>query len=93
MIDNYEDRNREQTLNAAGDFSGDRLEEFLEYEREHKNRKTVIEPLERELLTVTTTGRNYVAGLWFDSMSEEKVVRRTTRVEQAIEREELREVD
>jgi len=93
MIDNYEDKNVEETLDAVSDFSGERLETFIEFERERKNRTTVVEPLERELLTVTTAGRNYAAGLWFGSPAEEKVVRRTTRIEQAIENGDLVEVE
>lgn len=93
MIDNYEDRNRTETLDAVSDFSGERLEEFIKFERGRKNRKTVIEPLKRELVTVTSAGRNYVAGLWFDTTDAEKVVRRSVRIEQAIESGDLIEVD
>jgi len=89
MIDNYDDRNREETLDAVSDFSAEQLEAFIEFEKAHKNRKTVVEPLERELLTVTSTGRNYVAGLWFDSVDEEKVVRQSRRIEQAIDAGDL----
>lgn len=93
MIDNYEDKNVDETLDAVSDFSGERLEEFIEFERERKNRTTVVEPLERELLTVTTTGTNYAAGLWFGSTPDEKLVRRTTRIEQAIENGDVVEVE
>lgn len=89
MIDNYDDRNREQTLEAVANFDGEQLQEFLEFERAHKDRKTVIEPLERELVTVTPTSRPYVAGLWFGSLSKTKVARRTTRIEQAIDSGDL----
>jgi len=89
MIDNYDDRNREETLDAVSDFSVEQLEAFIEFEKAHKDRKTVVEPLERELLTVTSVGRNYVAGLWFDDVDEEKVVRQSRRIEQAIDAGDL----
>jgi len=89
MIDNYDDRNREKTLDAVSDFSGEQLKAFIEFEKAHKNRKTVVEPLERELLTVTSVGRNYVAGLWFDSDTDEKLVRRSRRIEKAIDAGDL----
>jgi hypothetical protein len=92
MIDNYDDRNREKTLDAVSDFSAEQLEAFIEFEKAHKDRKTVVEPLERELLTVTSTGRNYVAGLWFDSVDEEKVVRQSRRIEEAIDAGDLKVV-
>lgn len=85
MIDNYEDLNREETLASVSDFSADRLDEFLDFERANKGRKTVIEPLEAELVDVTTTGRRYVAGVWFDSTDEIHTVRRTRRIDQAID--------
>lgn len=89
MIDNYTDRNREETLDAVSDFSAEQLEAFIEFEKAHKDRKTVVEPLERELLTVTSAGRNYVAGLWFDAVDEKKVVRQSRRIEQAIDAGDL----
>ncbi|RKS83314.1 hypothetical protein BDK61_2657 [Haloarcula quadrata] len=89
MIDNYDDRNREKTLDAVSDFSAEQLKAFIEFEKAHKNRKTVVEPLERELMTVTSAGRNYVAGLWFDSVDEEKIVRESRRIEQAIDAGDL----
>ena len=98
MIENYQDLNRDETLDAVADFDGERLAAFVEYEREHKDRKTVIEPLERELVDVvpatgTTYGGRYVAGIWFDEVDEPTTVRRSTRIEQAIDAGELQEVD
>ncbi|AYM00260.1 hypothetical protein PhiH1_065 [Halobacterium phage phiH] len=92
MIDNYDDRNREETLDAVSDFSAEQLDAFIEFEKAHKDRKTVVEPLERELLTVTSVGRNYVAGVWFDDVDEEKVVRQSRRIEQAIDAGDLKVV-
>lgn len=89
MIENYDDLNREQTLEAVRGFGGERLREFIAFEREHKNRKTVIEPLERELVTVTPTSGRYAAGLWFDDPNGRQLVRRTRRIEKAIDRGEL----
>lgn len=90
MIEDYDDLNREQTLEAVRGFSGERLREFIAFERERKNRKTVVEPLERELVTVTpAVPRRYIAGLWFDDLDDHELVRRNYRVEQAINRGEL----
>ena len=90
MIENYEDLNRDETLDAVSDFDGEQLAAFVEYEREHKNRKTVIKPLERELVEVIPVssggyGGRYVAGIWFDDVTEPATVRRTTRIETAID--------
>ncbi|SEH60501.1 hypothetical protein SAMN05192561_1128 [Halopenitus malekzadehii] len=93
MIENYDDKNREQTLAAVAGFSADRLAAFIAFEREHKDRTTVVKPLERKLVTVTPTGdRRYVAGIWFDGPSETATVRRRTRVERALENGRLQEV-
>ena len=94
MIENYQDLNRDETLDAVADFDGERLAAFVEYEREHKDRKTVIEPLERELVDVVPAdGRQYVAGVWFDDASEPKTVRRSTRIEQALDEGDLLEAE
>ena len=85
MIDNYDDLNRDETLAAVSDFDGEQLAQFIEFERDHKDRVTVIEPLERELLEVTSTGRNYAAGIWFDDVEDTKLVRRSRRVDAAID--------
>lgn len=94
MIENYDELNRDETLDAVADFDGERLVDFLEFEREHKDRKTVVDPLERELVDVVPTGRTqYAAGIWFDEPDEPTTVRRSTRVERALEAGELQEVD
>ena len=94
MIENYQDLNRDETLDAVADFDGERLAAFVEYEREHKDRKTVIEPLERELVDVVPAdGRQYVAGVWFDDASESETVRRSTRIEQALDEGDLLEAE
>lgn len=92
MIENYENLNRTETLEAVADFGTDQLQEFIDFERHHKDRKTVIEPLEDELVTVATDGRQYVAGLWFDDVDEEMTVRRSPRIEKAIDAGDLEEV-
>lgn len=94
MIENYQDLNRDETLDAVADFDGEHLAAFVEYEREHKDRKTVIEPLERELVDVVPVdGRQYVAGVWFDDTSEPKTVRRSTRIEQTLDEGDLLEAE
>jgi hypothetical protein len=94
MIENYQDLNRDETLDAVADFDGERLAAFVGYEREHKDRKTVIEPLERELVDIVPAdGRQYVAGVWFDDASEPETVRRSTRIEQALDEGDLLEAE
>jgi len=94
MIDGYEDLNRDETIEAVSDFGGERLKAFIEYESEHKDRKTVIEPLERELVDVVPAdGRQYVAGVWFDDASEPETVRRSTRIEKALDEGDLLEAE
>ena len=85
MIDNYDDLNRDETLAAVSDFDGEKLSDFIEFEKQNKNRKTVFKPLERQLVVVTSTGRNYVAGIWFDDVGDTKRVRRRRRVDEAID--------
>ena len=85
MIDDYQEQNVEETLAAARQLDDDRLADFVQFERDHKDRTTVIEPLERQLVDVTPVGQQYAAGLWFDDISEVRTVRRSRRVEQAIE--------
>lgn len=93
MIENYADLNREETIAAVEGFDGQRLRAFIAYERAHKDRTTVIEPLERELVRVRPTdGRQYVAGLWFDDPTEPLPARRSRRVEKAIAGGALKEV-
>lgn len=94
MIENYPDLNREETLDAVSGFSGQKLASFIEFEREHKDRVSVIEPLERQLIDVRPTGgRKYVAGVWFDDPTESRTVRRSRRIEQAIDAGEIEVVD
>ena len=98
MIENYEELNRDETLDAVSDFDGEQLAAFVEYEREHKDRKTVTEPLERELVEVVPAGSadyggRYVAGVWFDDVFEPVTVRRSTRIEQALDVDELEMVE
>jgi hypothetical protein len=93
MIDNYAEKNVEETLAAARRLDGADLVAFVAYERKHKNRTTVIDPLERQLVDVTPTDRQYAGGLWFDDLNEVRTVARTTRVERAIETGALEVVD
>lgn len=89
MIENYESLNRDETLAAARHLGDEQIAEFVEYERTHKNRKTVIEPLQRELVDISPVGQQYAAGLWFESVDEVQTVRHSQRIEQAIERGRL----
>jgi len=85
MIDNYEDLNQDETLTAVRDFDGEKLKQFIEFERENKNRKTVYKPLKRELVVVTPADQRYAGGLWFDDADEVRTVRRSRRVDEAID--------
>lgn len=95
MIQNYEDLNREETLDAVDGFEASRLAEFIEFEREHKDRSTVLEPLERELVRVRPMdpGQQYVAGVWFDEPADGQQVRRSARIDRAIEEGDLLEAE
>ncbi|MDL0133519.1 hypothetical protein [Halobacterium salinarum] len=95
MIDNYQECNRDETLDAVSDFSTDRLEDFLAFERAHKNRKTVVEPIERMLVDVVPVDQStqYVAGVWFDDPTQPTTVRRSRRIKAALAADELQEVE
>lgn len=94
MIEHYDELNRDETIAAVADFDEERLAEFIEFERKHKDRKTVINPLKRELVDVVPAGdQQYVAGIWFDDETEPETVRRTPRIEQAVEDGDLQEVE
>lgn len=63
MIDNYEDLNVEETLDAVSEFEDEVLREFIDYERDHKDRATVIEPLEAQLESETTDSETQTSEL------------------------------
>ena len=84
MIEDYADKNADATLAAVSDLSAAKLQQFIVFEREHKNRKTVLEPLQDELITVRAPEGGYYGGEWFDEAGE-RVVRDTTRIRQAAE--------
>ena len=110
MIENYEEKTVDETLEAVADFDRSELREFVQFERENKARVGVVRPLEQRLESVgesesdtddsdpdTVTvehprGTGYAAGHWFD-IGETKTVERTTRIEQAIEADELEVID
>jgi hypothetical protein len=56
MIDNYDDLTVDETLDAVSDFDESQQREFIEFEREHKDRTTVIDPLEAELESTDDSG-------------------------------------
>lgn len=88
MIENYEDKNIEQTLDAIAEFDAESLQQFLVYEREHKDRKGVVTAIQDELITVEAPRSGYYGGLWFDEPGE-KVVRDNSRVQTALEETRL----
>lgn len=84
MIDNYHDRNVEDTLDAVSGFDAVRLQQFLVYEREHKNRTTVIDGIREQLVTVEVPETGYYGGHWFDEGGE-YVVKDGNRLREAAE--------
>ena len=47
-LQNYDDLSVEDVENRAGGLSKDDIENLLDYEKQHKNRKTLVEALERK---------------------------------------------
>ncbi len=88
MIENYEDKNVEDTLDAISGYDATRLQQFLVYEREHKNRKTIINAIRDQLITVEVPDTGYYGGFWFDEGGE-YVVRDTPRLRKAAEKTRL----
>lgn len=92
MIENYQDKNVEETLDAVLSFNASGLQQFLVYEREHKNRKTVIEAIQDELVTVEVPDTGYYGGHWFDDGGE-YVVKDSRRVREAADDTRLEILD
>ena len=88
MIQEYDEQNVEDTLDAIDGFDAARLQQFLVYEREHKNRKTVIESIQDELVTVEVPRQGYYGGYWFDDGGEH-VVRDSRRLQRAADNTKL----
>ncbi len=106
MIENYDELTVDETLDVVSEFDDEKTEQFIKYERNHKDRTTVIEPLEKslpnkadpstdepEMVTVTVETGNYGGGVFFDDATESKTVELTTRIEQALEDGNLTEVE
>ena len=51
MIEGYEDKTVEETLDAVSGSDPEVIQEFIEFEKENKDRTTVIDPLEIELMS------------------------------------------
>jgi hypothetical protein len=47
-LQNYDDLSVEDVEKKAGGLSKDDIEDLLDYEKQHKNRKTLVEALERK---------------------------------------------
>ena len=92
MIDNYQHKNVEDTLDAVEGFDASTLQQFLVYEREHKNRKTVIEAIQDKLVTVEVAQMGYYGGYWFDDAGEH-VVKDSRRLRQAADGRKLTILD
>jgi len=48
-LKNYDDLGVEQVEKKAKDLSKDEIRDLLDYEKQHKNRKTLVEALDRKL--------------------------------------------
>jgi hypothetical protein len=48
-LKNYDDLGVEQVEKKAKDSSKDEIRDLLDYEKQHKNRKTLVEALDRKL--------------------------------------------
>ena len=92
MIPDYDEKNVEATLDAISGFDATRLQQFLVYEREHKNRKTVIEPIKNRLVEVEVPSEGYYDGFWFDEGGTH-VVCDGRRLERALERTAMERVE
>ncbi len=74
MIENYADKNIDETIAAIDGFDSSGLQQFLVHEREHKNRKGVIEHIQDQLVTVKVPSTGYYGGHWFDDAGEYVVI-------------------
>jgi hypothetical protein len=92
MIDDYQGKNIDETVQSIDDFGASALQQFLVFEREHKNRQGVIEWIRDELVTIEAPEGGYYAGLWFDSAGE-RVVRDNHTVRRALDETELEAVE
>jgi len=88
MIENYDEKNIDDTLDAISGFDASELQRFLVFEREHKNRSTLIDAVRSQLLTVEVPGTGYYDGHWFDDAGEH-VIRDTPRNRRAINQTDL----
>lgn len=49
LVEDYDDMNAKKSIAVVADLPEDELQEMLAYEKAHKNRKTVIEEIEKLL--------------------------------------------
>lgn len=92
MIDDYQNKNIEDTLDAISGFDASRLQQFLVFEREHKNRNGVISEIRDKLITVEVPDTGYYGGEWFDEGGEH-VVKDNRRIRDAADETELEILD
>ncbi len=88
MIDGYQNKNIDQTLDAVSDWSAVELQRFLVFERQEKDRKGVIDAVQSMLVTVEAPDTGYYGGFWFDDAGE-RVMKDSPRLRRALSRTEL----
>lgn len=92
MIPAYESKNIDETLAAIDHFDGSQLQQFLVFEREHKNRKGVITAVRDMLVTVRVPNGGYYEGFWFDEGGEH-VLRDSQRLQRAVTKTQMEIVE
>ena len=91
MIDDYQNKNIDQTLESVTSFDATQLQRFLVFEREHKNRTGVVEAIQQQLIEVSVPQTGYYNGYWFDE-SGRHIVKDSQRLQQALVETELERV-
>lgn len=68
--ENYDELTVDETLDAVADAEGDELEEFIDHERDNKNRVSVLEPLLERLDDSGASQEEVEAAVTDDSEAE-----------------------
>ena len=90
MIEEYDSLNVDEAYSVVARENAAFIDGFIAYERDNKNRKTLIERLEPLVTTVESPRSGYIGGHWFDESGERKTVKIDSRVSRAIENGELK---
>jgi len=90
MIDDYQNKNIDQTLDAVSDWSAVKLQRFLVFERQEKNRAGVVDAITDQLVELEVPEKGYYNGFWFDDDGVH-IRKDTPRLRAAIAQTELSE--